>query len=141
MKAHAADAAAKKRKKGPAVHDFQLFDVDRLNAISEKERELAGQKEAKVNAIQQYREASKHAAPQGSGVAPGQSKEELLKLAEEMEQKLIDGTETRLTKEEEEEKARLQAEGFPDWNKKVCFRSAASFFVAICHFLIEFCFL
>jgi len=118
MKAHAADASAKKRKKGPAVHDFQLFDVQRLNAISERERELATQKEVQLNTIHQYRESSKNAPPQGSGVAAGQSKEELLKKAEELEQTLSD---FKLTKEEEEEKARLQAEGFPDWNKKVCY--------------------
>ena len=118
MKAHAAEASAKKRKKGPAVHDFQLFDVQRLNAISERERELATQKEVQLNTIHQYRESSKNAPPQGSGVAAGQSKEELLKKAEELEQTLSD---FKLTKEEEEEKARLQAEGFPDWNKKVCY--------------------
>ena len=117
MKAHAADAAAKKRKKGPAVHDFQLFNVERLNAISERERELAGEKEKQVQTIHQYRESSKHAGPIGTA-APGQSKEELLQKANDLEKKLV---EIKLSKEEEDEKAQLQSEGFPDWNKKVSF--------------------
>ena len=129
MKAHAADAAAKKRKKGPALHDFQLFDVDRLNALAERERELASIKEGQINAISQYREASKHAPPQGSGVPPGQSKEELIALANELESKL---SEIKLTKEEEEEKARLQAEGFPDWNRKVRNQEQIDIFVFYC---------
>jgi len=123
MKAHAADAAAKKKKKGPALHEFQLFDVVRLNALTERERELAGQKEAQVNAINQFRQQAKHAPPQGAGVAAGQSREELLATADDMEAKL---PEIKLSKEEEEEKATLLAEGFPDWSKKVsnvlCFK-------------------
>jgi SWI/SNF-related matrix-associated actin-dependent regulator of chromatin subfamily A member 5 len=55
MKAHAADAASKKRKKGPALHDFQLFDRERLNAIAEKERNIAGQKEEQIKTISQMR--------------------------------------------------------------------------------------
>lgn len=35
-KPHAAET--KKRKKGPMYHDFQLFDVERLNALRERER-------------------------------------------------------------------------------------------------------
>lgn len=118
MKAHAADAAAKKRKKGPALHDFQLFNVERLNAITEKERFLAGKKEEQVAVIHQYREAAKHAPPAAPGVPAGQSSEDMKKLANDLEQKL--STDFQLSQEEKDEKTRLLSEGFPDWNKKVC---------------------
>lgn len=116
MKAQAADAAAKKRKKGPALHDFQLFDVESLNAIAEKERFIAGKKEEQVMLINQYRESAKTAPLAGAGVPEEQSKEGLLKLASELEQRL--NTDFQLSAEEQEEKAKLQSEGFPDWNKK-----------------------
>ena len=117
MKAHAADAAAKKRKKGPALHDFQLFDVERLNAINEKERFLAVKKEEQLNVINQYRQAAKHAPSAGPGIPEAQSSEGLIKLAKDLELKL--STDFQLSKEEQEEKTRLLSEGFPDWNKKV----------------------
>lgn len=115
MKAHAADAAAKKKRKGPALHDFQLFDMAKLNAILAKERHLATNKEQQLKTISDVRARAVRAPPLGSGVASGQSQEELLKLAEDMESKL-DGF--KLSPEEEQERAKLLAEGFPDWNRK-----------------------
>jgi SWI/SNF-related matrix-associated actin-dependent regulator of chromatin subfamily A member 5 len=116
MKAHAADAASKKRKKGPALHDFQLFDRERLNAIAENERSLAEKKEDQLKAISEVRARAQQAAASGLiGAAPGQSKEELMKTADAMEKRLDD---YKLSDEEQAEKAKLQAEGFPDWSRK-----------------------
>jgi SWI/SNF-related matrix-associated actin-dependent regulator of chromatin subfamily A member 5 len=115
IKAHAADAAAKKKKKGPSLHDFQLFDVDKLNAISSKERALAVQKEEQVKLISDLRSQARDAPSLGSGVAAGRSREELLQLADEMEQEL---SQIKLSAEDEEERAALLSEGFPDWSRK-----------------------
>ena len=115
-KAGAADAGSKKRKKGPATfQDFQLFEQERLNAIYEKERDLAAKKDAHLEAIRQIRESAKHAPTLGSGVAPGKSREELRKVANEMEQTL---SEFHLKPEDEELKKTLLADGFADWNRK-----------------------
>jgi len=103
MKAHAADAASKKRKKGPALHDFQLFDRERLNAIAEKERNLAAQKEEQIRLISEMRSRAHQT-------------EETVKMAGEMEKRLVD--DFKLSDEEHELKTRLQAEGFPDWSRK-----------------------
>ena len=108
MKAHAADAASKKRKKGPSLHDFQLFDRDRLAEIAALERKLAGEKEQHLRIISEMRANAKQAAT-------SESQEEFNKTAEEMEKKLDD---FKLPKEIEEEQSRLVAEGFPDWTKK-----------------------
>ena len=115
MKAHAADAATKKRRKGPAIHDFQLFDMAKLEALREKEKRLAAQKEAHVKRIADLRKQAVDAPTLGSGVAAGRSREELLSQAEGMERKL---DEIKLSVEDDEEQKRLLAEGFPDWSKK-----------------------
>jgi len=110
MKAHAADAAAKKKRKGPALHDFQLFDMPKLNAILSKERQQAANKEQQLKTISDLRSQAIQAPPMGSGVGSGQSREELLQLADELEKKL---DEFKLSAEDEQEKARVLAEGFP----------------------------
>lgn len=115
MKAHAADAAAKKKRKGPALHDFQLFDMDKLNAILARERAMAGKKEQQVKAISDFRAEASDAPAFGTGVAPGRSREELLKVAEQMEEQL---SQYKLSDADEEERAKLLAEGFPDWSRK-----------------------
>lgn len=116
LKAHAADAAAKKRKKGGAFnHDFQLFDRERMNAIFKKEESLGDQKLDLMKTISDIRSKANVAPPLGSGVGTGQSREELLKSAEDLEKQL---DLLKLSPEEEEEKARLTAEGFPDWSRK-----------------------
>eukprot|EP00980_Cylindrotheca_fusiformis_P018817 scaffold6276_cov138-Cylindrotheca_fusiformis.AAC.4 len=107
MKAHAADAASKKRKKGPALHDFQLFDRERLNAFAEKERALAAKKEDQIRLISDIRARAKN--------APDYQVEQLSRQADEKEKALGD---LKLSPEEVVEKKRLQAEGFPDWNRK-----------------------
>lgn len=109
MKAHAADAASKKRKKGPSLHDFQLFDRERLNAFAEKERNLAAQKEDQIKTIGNLRNQA-YQLP-----ADSPSRESILRQAKEMEERL---SEFVLSDEERAEKSRLQAEGFPDWSRK-----------------------
>lgn len=104
---HAADAAAKKRKKGPALQDFQLFDRERLNAIAEREREIAAKKEEQIKAIEQLRSRARTSADS--------QVEAMLNEAEEKEKALPTFT---LSEEEVKEKTRLQAEGFPDWSRK-----------------------
>jgi SWI/SNF-related matrix-associated actin-dependent regulator of chromatin subfamily A member 5 len=110
-----ADAAAKKRRKGPALHDFQLFDMNQLNAITEKERYLATQKEEQLKSIKDLRTSAVEAPLFGSGVAPGQSQEELLQRVEMIESKI---GELVLSEKEEDKKATLLSEGFPDWGRK-----------------------
>jgi SWI/SNF-related matrix-associated actin-dependent regulator of chromatin subfamily A member 5 len=107
MKAHAADAALKKRKKGPALHDFQLFDLEGLNAIAEKERTLAAKKEDQIKAISDIRTRAKS--------CPASQVEQMVNQADEMETALGD---FKLSSEEVAEKTGLQAEGFPDWSRK-----------------------
>jgi SWI/SNF-related matrix-associated actin-dependent regulator of chromatin subfamily A member 5 len=108
MKAHAADAASKKRKKGPALHDFQLFDRDSLNAIAEKERNLAEKKEEQINTISDVRARAR-------SMSVGASQAQMIQTAEEME-KTLDTF--KLSGKDVAEKSRLQAEGFPDWTRK-----------------------
>ncbi len=116
MKAHAADAAAKKRKKGPAFHDFQLFDRERLNAIAEKERQLAAQKEDQIKLISDLRaRANQSATAAFAEATAANTRDALLRRADEMEKKLGD---IQLSPEDQSLKVALQAEGFPDWNKK-----------------------
>jgi SWI/SNF-related matrix-associated actin-dependent regulator of chromatin subfamily A member 5 len=115
MKAHAADAGARKKRKGPALHDFQLFDMERLNAIVVKERALSATKEHHLRTITDLRARAAVAPALGSGVAPGNSQEELLEAAALLEKDLDS---IRLSESEEEEKTNLLEEGFPDWSRK-----------------------
>ena len=109
MKAHAADAAAKKRKKGPALQDFQLFDRERLNALAERERQLATQKEEQIKIISNYRTQAQQ-LPLDSA-----ARQTAMNQANTLE-KCLSGFE--LPPLEKKEKARLHAEGFPDWSRK-----------------------
>jgi SWI/SNF-related matrix-associated actin-dependent regulator of chromatin subfamily A member 5 len=108
LKNHAQDAAMKKRKKGPSLHDFQLFDRDRLNAIAEKERYLALKKEEQLRMISEVRARVQHSSTD-------HARAELLRTAEEMQAQLDD---LKLSDEEQAEKAHLQQLGFPDWSRK-----------------------
>ena len=115
LKAHAQDAAAKKRRKGPSLHDYQLFDKGRLDALAEYERQMGAKKEEHLEAIKDLRAKANKAASAAQGVPVEQSKEYLLKVADEMESQLC---QFELTKEQREEKEQLLAEGFPDWSRK-----------------------
>lgn len=107
MKNHAADAASKKRKKGPTLHDFQLFDRERLHAIAENERTIAAKKEDQIRKIEQLRTRARTSIDSQVVV--------LMNEADQLEKSLDD---FRLSADETREKARLQAEGFPDWSRK-----------------------
>mmetsp|Transcript_21971 Transcript_21971/g.52054 ORF Transcript_21971/g.52054 Transcript_21971/m.52054 type:complete len:1148 (-) Transcript_21971:417-3860(-) len=109
MKAHAADAASKKRKKGPAFHDYQLFDRERLNAISVKERELAAKKEDQIKFIGALRERAKNSSPDHVRLS-------MINRSTDLEKRLE--MDFKLSPEEQAEKNKLRQEGFPDWSKK-----------------------
>jgi SWI/SNF-related matrix-associated actin-dependent regulator of chromatin subfamily A member 5 len=109
------DAGTKKKRKGPAVYDFQLFNIDRLNELLKKERSTASKKVAEIRLIAELRQQAVHAPTFGSGVAPGRSREELLQQAEHKEKQL---DEFQLSEEEKQEKDKIMAEGFPDWSRK-----------------------
>ena len=115
LKTHAAEAAAKKKRKGPALHDFQLFDLEKLNYYTKKENDLWNQKQEQLRTIKDIQNRALTAPAFGSGVASGNSREELLKMAAELTASLDT---MKLTDEEEADKARLLAEGFPDWSRK-----------------------
>lgn len=110
-----ADAASKKKRKGPSIYDFQLFDTERLNEMLKKERSLSLKKETEEKMIAQLRQDGVVAPAFGSGVAKGRSRDELLQQAENMEKHLCDH---QLSESEMREKEALYHEGFPDWNRK-----------------------
>lgn len=107
MKAHAADAKAKKKKKGPHMQDFQLYDRERLEELAARERELAQQKEDHLAMISDLRK--RLASAPAANVVP--MKEEV----QEMEGML---NQFALTKPEQAEKDKLLSEGFADWSRK-----------------------
>jgi SWI/SNF-related matrix-associated actin-dependent regulator of chromatin subfamily A member 5 len=115
IKAHAAETAAKKKRKGPALHDFQLFDLDRHNSLLEKERALVTEKEQQMRRIKDLQTRAMTAPAMGSGVATGHSREELQKLAAD---KMLALDSIKLSDEEEREKKKILAEGFVDWSRK-----------------------
>ena len=110
------DATSKKKRKGPVLYDFQLFDMDRLNEINKKEDALLAKKEAEQNSIARLRQEAIAAPVYGNGVAAGRSQEELLRRAELMEQNL--STQYELSDVEKQERENVYTEGFPDWSRK-----------------------
>lgn len=107
MKAHAADAKAKKKKKGPHMQDFQLYDRERLEELTARERELAQQKEDHLSMITELRNKIPTAPPD--------------KVAQMMEEiKEMEGMLNQfvLTPPEQAEKVKLLSEGFADWSRK-----------------------
>ena len=104
------DSQKKKTRKGPAVHDFQLFDRERLEAFAEIKRSLAAKRDETLNTIRHLRDKAK-TMPTGGAESPAQ----MLALADEMEAQLL---QFRLSDEDQAEYKRLQEEGFPDWSRK-----------------------
>lgn len=127
IRAHAADAAARKKRKGPVFQDFQLYNRPRLDQITQLEREIAAKKEAQIKAIEAIRTKARNAPSLNNSrvsVAPGESMEELTQKAEDLEARL--DTDFKLSQEDQDEKKRLLNEGFPDWIRKdfKCFCSS-----------------
>lgn len=107
MKAHAADAKAKKKKKGPHMQDFQLYNAQRLEELTARERELAQQKEDHLAMISELRKRI--------ATAPPSSVPQLMEEVSELEGML---NQFVLTQPEQAEKAKLLSEGFADWSRK-----------------------
>lgn len=108
MKAHAADAKAKKKKKGPHMQDFQLYDRVRLEALTAKERELAQQKEDYLGIIADLRKRMTSSALPD---ALARMKDEVSEMEGMLDQFV-------LTAPEQAEKTKLLSQGFADWSKK-----------------------
>lgn len=104
------ESLKKKTRKGPAIHDFQLFDKERLEAFAEIERTLAIKREEAVSTIRNLRDQAR-TMPTGGVESPA----EMLAVADQMEAQLSD---FRLSDEDQAEYKRLQEEGFPDWSRK-----------------------
>jgi SWI/SNF-related matrix-associated actin-dependent regulator of chromatin subfamily A member 5 len=104
-----AEPGKKKIRKGPATHDFQLFDQQRLKELAEMEASLIVKRNDILSQIKQLRDKAK-SLPVGS-----KSSTEIMALADQMDVELCN---YQLSKEEREEYQRLQEEGFPDWSRK-----------------------
>ncbi|KAL7468526.1 hypothetical protein ACHAXS_008749 [Conticribra weissflogii] len=107
MKGHAADAAARKKRKGPHMQDFQLYHRERIEELSARERELAQFKEDHLSIMNELRRRAATAGPS--------EKESLKEEIGEMEGML---NQFVLSPEEQAEKERLLSEGFADWSRK-----------------------
>ena len=105
MNAHAADAKARKKRKGPHMQDFQLYNRERLDEISAREKELAQMKEDHISMIEEKRKQASS--------APSSSVGQLLEEVSELEGMLDQFV---LTVPELEEKNKLLSEGFADWS-------------------------
>jgi len=112
------DVAMRKKKKGPTMHDFQLYDKVRLEELNEKEQDLMLRKQEFINRIKEMRSQAKHAPSMRNArtqVHFKDSSEGILQQADEMENSLW---KFDLPIEDQEEKERLSKEGFPDWTRK-----------------------
>ncbi|KAL3773005.1 hypothetical protein ACHAWO_003960 [Cyclotella atomus] len=107
MKAHAADAKARKKRKGVHMQDFQLYDRERLDVIGAREKELAQMKEDHLSMIAEKRKQASTAPPS----SVGQLLEEVTELEGMLDQFVLTPTEI-------EEKNQLLSQGFADWNRK-----------------------
>jgi len=106
-KPNAADHKAKKKRKGPVMQDFQLYDRDRLEELAARERELAQQKEDHLAMISELRKQILKAPP----ATVGQMMEEVNEMNSMLNQ-------FALTAPEQAEKKMLLTEGFVDWSRK-----------------------
>lgn len=92
-----------KKRKGPAMHDFQFFDKPALEAIFAKEDELLAKKAETMALVKELRKE------QGGS-------DEASQRADEIEATLE--TDFELSPEETEKKEKLLASGFGEWTKK-----------------------
>lgn len=109
----------KKKRRGPMMHDFQLFDKERLEKILNKERILEDQRDAQWHRMKKVRQQAKVAPSKddarSENAIPGDTKEELLELALSIEQTLGN---YELNAEEAAERDQLISAGFPEWTRK-----------------------
>jgi len=108
----------KKRRKGPALQDFQLYNIERIEELNAIEEVLGARKQERLIEIRDLRLRSKHAPSINNArisVAPADSSEELLRQAAVLESTLA---EFELSTEHTSEKDVLTSEAFPDWSKK-----------------------
>lgn len=114
----AAKPGDKKRKKTHNFQDFQLFNKERLEFFSNRERDLENKKNLQITQIESYRHQAKNAPSLQNArvdVRNGSSREELEAKADQLQEAL---EVFELKPEEKAEKRKLLAEGFPDWSKK-----------------------
>lgn len=109
---------SRKKRKGPNLQDFQLYNLERLDVLLQVERDMSQKKDEQMDIIREFRDRAKQAHSKDDPkvlIPEGESKEELSQKAEELE-KTID--QFALSPEEVAEKDQLLAEGFPDWSRK-----------------------
>lgn len=110
--------ATKKKRKGPAIYDFQLFDVTRLTALNEKETALSLQKHEQLNLIRELRLQAKNAPSINNARARVDFASSLEGIQEQIEGLQNSLSQYELSPEDQQEKDRLMKEGFPDWTRK-----------------------
>lgn len=108
-KTNAADNKGKKKRKGPMMQDFHLYDRDRLEELATRERELAQQRENHLAMISELRKQISKAPPSCVG--------QMMAEVNEMDS-LAMLNQFALTAPEQAEKAKLLSEGFPNWSRK-----------------------
>lgn len=114
--ARASNSEAKKRKKKNHYHDFQLYDVKKLEDFNNREQELAKKRTTTVEEISRLRARMRDERSTSRRMNLQSQLSNLeVKLASDFD----------LTAEEKIEKDKLVAEGFPDWSRKD-FRSFCS---------------
>lgn len=131
-----------RKPKGMAMHDFQFFQRDKIEALLKKEQDLAAQrkaqlvlvKDARVKEAKEIKAAVKQAMKdaEDAAVEAGRSEAEVEAAREAARERAQAEEEARyteaaeleaelermqLTEEEAAEKDRLLAEGFGNWNK------------------------
>jgi SWI/SNF-related matrix-associated actin-dependent regulator of chromatin subfamily A member 5 len=113
------DAVIAKKKKKSTYNDFQFFDGERLDEIADIEVSLALEKENWMVGVKDLR-GKAAVAPSlknmRADVAEGESSEELMKRADELEAE--GDAKFAVPKELQDEKERLEDEGFEAWTRQ-----------------------
>ena len=107
--------AVKKKRKGPAIYDFQLFDLPRLTALNEKETDLSLKKQEQLNLIRELRLKAKNSPSIHNARARVEYAESIEGISAQIDQIQNNLYRFELSIEDQQEKERLMAEGFQDW--------------------------
>jgi len=107
--------AVKKKRKGPAIYDFQLFDLPRLTALNEKDTDLSLKKQEQLNLIRELRLKAKNSPSIHNARARVEYAESMEGISEQIDQIQNNLYRFELSIEDQQEKERLMAEGFQDW--------------------------